>query len=798
MSFRNLSIRKKLTALMMIVSVFILLLVSGFYLLEEYHSSRAFLEREMNALGTAIGKSCKAPLMQRDISTTEQILSSLDAQANVRAAYLFDEVGDPVAEYIEAGNNSFVLKTIPLDFVDPNDRFWLHMSEPRMTMGWQHYSLFVPIQHDDRQVGSLYLLSDLQDLYDRFRNVVFIVLSMSGLLMFLSWWLAGRLQRPVSVPLLNLVETMETISHENDYSLRAQKQGQDEIGLLVDGFNQMLEQIEQNRQELVEHKESLEITVEKRTEELRQMVAVLEIAKQQAEAASEAKSQFLANITHELRTPLIGVLGMNELMFRTSMNEQQQMLATTVQNSGENLLTLINNVLDFSKIEAGKMQLEEQEFYLYKTVDDVLNLLSGPAEDKGLSLYSDIPLAATCRVLGDEVRLRQIVMNLVGNAIKFTEKGSVSLRLGCDFPDAGTVAFTLEVVDTGIGMDEGALKQVFSAFQQADASHTRKYGGTGLGLAIVQQLVALLDGDLSVDSRVGEGSCFKISFSLPLVEEADLQLPESLQNQKVLLCSDDETCRQVLANRLTALSLDVFVAQTAADGWYQLNAAERQQQPFALAFLAVDCCLPEGLELYKALRDHSANASLRRILLLSRHQVVEQQGNEQKLYMPVGWDALHESLCRSWNQLHLVESSQDVVNDSVTEKNDRDRPKILLAGGNVASRELIKVGLRSLQVDFDTASGAAQLREKLTGGEYVVVLLDSQSFTAGEIVDIVDEKITSPLLFLLDDRVVITQLEKKGAAVLEKPVKQDHLLKTVEGIVRGSSAALGAEGAVHE
>lgn len=797
LNFRNLSIRKKMTALMVLISVLILLLVGSLYIVEEVYSSRTSLNREMTTLGETLGDSCKKLLMLREISATEGILASLKVQANIRAAYLFDESGHPVAQYLDPTDMRFVLDVIPRDFVDSEARFWINLSGPSVTSSWRHFGLFLPIKHGDRQIGSIYLLSDLRDLYGRLSGVVFIVLMMLGILLVLSWWLAGRLQRPVSEPLLNLVETMGAISQSKDYSLRAQKQGRDEVGLLVDGFNRMLEQIEVNRQELVDHQQSLEITVEKRTEELRQMVSILKLAKQQAEAASEAKSQFLANITHELRTPLIGVLGMNELLFRTSMDEQQQMLATTVQNSGEDLLILINNVLDFSKIEAGKLQLEETEFALYQVVDEVLGLLAGTADEKGLALYSEISLAATCRVLGDRVRIRQILMNLVGNAIKFTEQGSVTVKLNCQSTDSSGAVFTLEIHDTGIGMEADTQQQLFSAFYQADTSHTRKYGGTGLGLAIVRQLVQLLKGSIELESSVGEGSCFRVEFALPLVTAGKFDLPDSLQQQPVLLHTFDPVCQQLLARRLEELGMTVVTAKSVADAWYKLGSATRSGQPFSLLFISADLFLPDGQPLYTAIRTEQSLVGLRRILLLPQSQQLEVRQQERRLYLPVGWDTLHETLCQSWHELRLIGKSAPAVDDPAIHKQTSAKLSLLLAGGNVASRELIKVSLADLPLAFESAVDFSQLIAKSSKRTYGVTFVDLATVPVESLLDFCRQRPDCILYVFCSSIDCIDPLLPYISGAVEKPFKREQFLPLLQphiDAMHASQAKLVADG----
>jgi signal transduction histidine kinase/CheY-like chemotaxis protein len=791
-SIRNISIRKKLTALMMVISVLILFLVSGLYIAEEIYSSRVFLQREMTTVGATLGNSCKNLLMVKKLSATRDILASLSVQPNIHAAYLFDDAGTPIAQYLDPAATQFVLKIVPRDFDALDESLWVSLTQPKMSTSWQHFGLFLPIMHGERQVGTIYLMSDLHDLHGRISWVAFVVLALLGMLSFLSWWLAGKLQRPVSGPLLSLVDTMGTISESKDFTLRVHKEGGDEIGQLVDGFNHMLEQIETHRSDLVKHQQSLEQTVDRRTEELRNLVRVLERAKYQAESASEAKSHFLANITHELRTPLIGVLGMNELLFRTTMDEQQQMLANLVQKSGEDLLTLINNVLDFSKIEAGKLQLEEAEFALYRTIDDVLNLLSGRAMEKGITLYSQVPVAATCRVLGDEVRIRQILMNLIGNAIKFTEQGSVSIKVNCRHPQTDLAVFSVEVQDTGIGIDEETQQEIFAAFYQADVSHTRNYGGTGLGLAIVMQLLKLLDGTISLESTVSKGSCFKFEFSLPLVAATDLLLPETMHQQPVLVHAEDEECRQILGSRLEELGMTAVTTRTVADAWCCLKDAERNGEHFQLAIFSADAMLPDGRPLYAALREDLNFSTLRRIMLLKRTESIALKKSEHKIFMPVGWDDLRETLCQSWHEPHLVEKQPgEDLSAAKTEMTSLDH-KVLLAGGNVASRELIKISLEGLPVDVETVKDLAQLKSKSGTENIAAILLDLAAMPVAALHEYCRHRQDNPPLFVIHNpSEKADTLKPLVSGVIEKPVTRELLLQHIEPLV-------GSEITVHD
>ncbi len=515
--FRNLSIKTKLTLVIMLSSAVLLVIISSVVLLAEIYTTWTTQAQELRILSQSIAANSRQALVLDKYKDIETQLTALIHQKNIHAAYVFDAAGTPVAEYINQRDSRFVLQMLQHDFSPENKSLWHSLTSEKRLTSVHHFSLFTPIFYDGQRIGALYLLSDLDRLYGRISGVAFGITLSLLVMVLLSWLLAGYLQKPISMPLLQLAQVMDDISESQNYSVRVPKLTDDDIGRLVDGFNRMLVQIECHQESLAEHQKHLEQIVAERTAELRLAMADLERAREQADSANEAKSQFLSRMTHELRTPLIGVLGMNELLARTELSGQQQVLVETVQKSGEQLLGLIGEVLDFSRIEAGKLQLELSEFDVRLLVTDCAALLLPQAREKGLELLVDVDSSVVHNVSADATRIRQILMNLVGNAIKFTPSGSVRLSLHCSQISHGTGTFVFEIADTGQGLTDDAMTRVFDSFYQVKDCHAADAGGAGLGLAIVKQLVDLMSGTIELMSTPGEGSCFRVCIDFQLV-----------------------------------------------------------------------------------------------------------------------------------------------------------------------------------------------------------------------------------------------------------------------------------------
>lgn len=599
------------------------LMISGsVYMYIDHQNFRTKLFQELIVTADIIAENNTANILFHAPKEAEVSLASLKANKNIVAACIYDQNHSILASFKRKSAADVVFPTV----------FSYSVSGTPIENKLRELEVFRPIVVQGETIGSIYMISDLQEFRDRTRQFTAIALIILAATLILVYLVTRRIQRLISDPIIKLAEIEHEISEKKDYSIRIPDDRKDEIGSTMRAFNEMLEQIEYQNTALIKAKD---IAIE----------------------SEKAKEAFLANMSHEIRTPLNAILGLSDLLNQTTLSEEQRQYIQGINGSGEQLMSIINDILDFSKIQSGKFTLELISFSFKTCLEDVLKALSYKSLEKNIEIHVQHGESVPDVIKGDPYRLKQILTNLVSNAIKFTESGQITISTEAQPNSKGGVDIKCFVRDTGIGISRDKLHKIFESFTQADDQTSRMYGGTGLGLAICKNLIELQGGTISVESIVGQGSTF--IFTIPYrkgkaedleTEEPKNYTPFHFKGLRVL-CVDDYPLNLFLLN--TILEKQGINVDNAKHGQEAIEKLELQD--YDLVFMDIQMPVMDGIKATEHIRrlSHPQKSKIP-IIALTANAIK----GEEKKYLQAG---MNDYLLKPFKALDVFLKIQQFV-----------------------------------------------------------------------------------------------------------------------------------------
>ncbi len=691
--FRDLPISRKLVLMALLTAAIALAISAVGYVFWSEQQFKAQIERTMGTLAAITADNCAAAVAMLeatgDMGDTAKTLKTLANKPSITWAAVYLKDGKLLASYTRSDVKKSAVPSAP-----PDQEFTADA-----------YRAVRPIKSDKTVDGLLVIETDLSELNKARRTSLAFSFLLFGVTSLIAAVLAFRLQKLISGPIMGLAQTAREVTQRHNYALRAAKQGEDETGFLIDSFNSMLDQIEVANAELA-------------------------IARDHALEASSAKSSFLANMSHEIRTPMNGIIGLTRLALQSELTPVQREYLEMVSRSADTLLQILNDILDFSKIEAGMLDFDPHPFSIRELVSTVAKLMAVRAHEKGLELVCEVDPKVRPSIVTDSTRLQQVLLNLTGNAVKFTEKGEVVIRVKLEEEANDEVKLTFSVTDTGVGIPKDKIASIFQAFSQADVSTTRKFGGTGLGLSISVKLVTMMGGKIWAESEPGKGSTFFFTLKAGISEDAPVAASsEPLRGLRLLVVDDNATNLRVMMDLLRGWEARPQAALGGPQALEAMREAVRQGEPFALVLLDMHMPDMDGFQLaHEIHNDETLSASVLMMLnssnLKGDAERARSEGIVATMTKPVSENELLRSIAT-----HLRGRTEKRTAATTQEHHPKLRMtslRVMLAEDNKVNQTLAIITLEQMGHVVRLAENGRQAIELYGQENFDLILMDLQ------------------------------------------------------------------------